>query len=120
MKTIEEIHFNNVVLIEKYHNNTLSEEELKAFLKKLAEDTDLQEDYELLKDYFLESKSATSGHPINPYRRIDAQKPYSLDSVGRFERKLVTGKSLIRNSFFILLAVVLMALTCAFMLLLVS
>jgi hypothetical protein len=109
MKTIEELSLKNMVLIERYLNDQMSEKEAKAFVKQLAKDKELQDDYELVKHLF----------PLEPaeIRKKVQQQPFLplLEGV-RYDRKMNVGNSLIRNGLMIVLAVLLMGITCAFVL----
>jgi len=109
MDIIEELHLEDILLIDKYFSNELSVEEKKVFKKRLKKDKKLQEDYLMIqKTYYSNNEKSISE------RRSSNEILQQLE----FQRRNITGKELIKYGLWIALFMGMLLVFSAFLMLL--
>ena len=108
MDIIEELKLDDVSLIDKYFSDELSQEEKKAFKKRLKKDKKLKEDYLMIKKTYYQNNE----HWLE-------QENITLEQI-RLRSRNLTGKALIKYGLWMLLLMGIVIVSSAFVLLIFS
>lgn len=115
MKTIEELSLKNMVAIEKYLNDQMTDDEKLIFLKSLEKDQELREDFEMAREAYVNinlDKDFT--------KKYKTRKGFFELPIFSINRKRNLGNKLTQNGLIAILAAVLMFVICLAMLFILS
>ena len=116
MKTIEEFTLENIIVIEKYLNNELSNEEKAHFLNRLENDEELREDFEMAKASFKDIKEQSQKNHFES----EHQKNLLDIPVFSINRKKSLGKKITKDGLLYIVISTLMLSICIIILYIIS
>ncbi len=114
MKTIEEFTLKNMIVIEKYLNNEMTEKEKAKFLTELEEDDELREDFELAKAS-LKSENKNQFRPIRQHQKNLFDLP-----VFSINKKRSLGKKITKDGLLYITIATLMLTICGIILYIIA
>ena len=109
MNIIEEIDFRNIVLLEKYLNGKMDHPELLLFEEKIRKDSRLQEDLELIQEFYRKDNTQRYG------KKLFKLKEHYMHR-NRLYKRYFLAKRIIAGSIMILSCVLLMLLSALILL----
>ncbi|MBT31067.1 MAG: hypothetical protein CMO01_15530 [Thalassobius sp.] len=109
MKTIEELSLNNMVVIEKYLNDQMTEDEKISFLKQMEKDKDLREDFEMAREVYID---INIGGDFKANSDLKIKKGLFELPVFSINRKKNLGEKITKDSLLAIIAAIMMVIVC--------
>jgi hypothetical protein len=114
MKTIEEFTLKNMIVIEKYLNNELSENEKAQFLNQLDKDEELREDFDLAKASLKDIHFKKGSPSVSQQKRILDYPVFSIS------KKKSLGKKITKDGLLYITIATLMLAICIIILYIIA